>query len=124
MFNNAERMSLTASDSLIRTPGVPDDWNLDNVISIGLVDKEYVINETKAAMFLGMDYGEARDMLLDVSYDFYFEMSGMNGDIISINGTNATKGSYPGSGASNVIPAKRYAVYNGGIVEISFMLWN
>jgi hypothetical protein len=122
-LNNLYGLSLTITDSLIRIPGFPSDWSPGNVMSIGLVDDEYHMNETKISMFLAMNYGNARQILLEGRYNFYFNMNYLNGSQIMVGGVNATKGTYPDSSSSMVVPAKRYAVYNGNIAEIDFILW-
>jgi hypothetical protein len=109
--------ALTVSDSLIRTPGIPQDWNESNVISIGLADDDNLLNETKVQRFVNMSYDSAR-FLLDMSpYDFYFEVADINGTVYE----NTT---VPVSNQSSIlVPVERYVLYGGRISKVKLLIW-
>ncbi len=118
-----QKTSLTVSDSLVRIPGIPKNWDMENVVALGLVNGEYEINETKLGMFLDMSYSKAKKLLLDKNYEFYFEMRDMNNTLIELSGENVTKGTYPSASSSIVAPVTRHAMYNGKIITVNFILW-
>jgi len=108
---------LTLSDSLIRTSGIPPDWNTTNVQIIGLAQDENVLNATKVDYFVGMDYDTAR-VLMDIGqYNFYFE-------VVDLNNTVQKNTTVPISNQSAlVVPVERYAIYDDVIVKVRFIIW-
>jgi hypothetical protein len=111
---------LTISDSLIRTPGLPDDWDSDSVEVIGLAGEENVLDPLKVREFVNMsdaNYSRVK-ALLDISlYDFYFEVEDLNGTVHE----NTT---FPMSPSTTlVVPTERYSLYNDRIVKVRFVLW-
>ncbi len=110
--------ALTVSDSIIRTPGIPLDWNESNVEVIGLASSDNTLVTSKVDSFMAMEYGKARALLGVSPYDFYMEIKDINGTIYK----NTT---LPISGdADFVVPAERYAVYRGRIIKLRFILWD
>ena len=111
---------LALSDSLIRTPGIPAEWNETTVEVIGLAEDENVLNVTKVSHFISMsntDYERARALLNMGPYEFYFEVADLNGTVIQ-NTTNPLS-----PAASMVIPAERYSLYNGRMAKVSLIIW-
>jgi len=112
LFDDTENLAFSVSDSLIRTKGMPDDWNSSNVNSIGLASQENVLNSTKVGYFLAMgnsDYNKTRAILTG-RYDFFFNLT-------DINGTSyGTIGDKPEN--RMVVPVERYCVYNERIVKL------
>ncbi len=124
-INNMQTSALLISDSLIRVEGLPRDWNATNVKVIGIASRnENVLNKTKVDRFLNLSYSKARGLLGIGAYEFYFELSYMNHTIMkNQDGNNITKGNYPDSSASIIVPAERYVLYNGKIARLKFWLW-
>ena len=112
--------ALALSDSLIRTPGLPSDWGQGDVQVVGLAREENVLNATKVDYFVSMsiyDYDRLRGLMDIGFYDFYFEVSDINGAVyqnttIPISNTSVI-----------VVPIERYAVYNDRIVKVRFIMW-
>jgi hypothetical protein len=109
--------SMTLSDSLIRTPGIPDDWNESTVRVIGLAYDDNTLDEYKVDGFLNMSYVKARSLLGTQPYEFYFEIRDINGTLYR-NSSLAIDGL-----SSTVVPSERYAVYGGRVVKVLFALW-
>jgi len=120
-FNNIETLALKISDSIIRIPGLPEDWNSSNVRVIGLASSDNVLNETKVSNFVGMSYTKARG-LMSVQYQFYFDLKNITGDIIEESSGNLTAGIYPVS-ADIVVPVKRYVLYKGKVATMTLIIW-
>ena len=109
--------TMTISDSLIRTPGVPENWTNDTVSVIGLAYSDNELNTQKVEEFVNMSYSRSRALLSVMPYHFYFEVK-------DINGTVYTNTSNPmNSDASVIIPAIRYASFNDRIVKVTFAMW-
>ena len=109
--------SMTVSDSLIRTSGIPSNWNESTVTVLGLAESDNVLNAAKVSELVSMSYSKSRS-LLDISpYEYYFEVTDINGTVY----TNTSQPISPD--ASIVIPALRYATYNERIVKVTFALW-
>ncbi|MCK5022955.1 MAG: hypothetical protein KAS04_02170 [Candidatus Aenigmarchaeota archaeon] len=115
-FEDIEGMTLSLSDSIIRTKGYPEGWNNLSVTIIGLASEENVLNSTKVNYFLTMgnsNYNITRAILTG-SYDFFFELRDINGTLI---GTIGSK-----SGDRMVVPIERYCLLNERIVKMELAL--
>jgi len=122
-LNVMENAAMAASDSLVRQPGIPVEWNRTDVTTIGLASQENLLNETKLAEFMAMDDSSIRSLLGISNYVFYFEVRYPNGTLASLpGGAQITKGSYP-SGASTVIPVERHALYMEKPARMVLILW-
>lgn len=113
--------ALTLSDSLIRTKGIPLDWNESTAQVIGLAAEENVLNVTKVQYFVNMssdDYDSLKGLLDIGFYDFYLEVVDLNGTVYK----NTTTPVDPDSPI--IIPIERYAMYNGRIAKVKFVIWD
>ncbi len=123
-FNVLENDVLMMSDTLIRVPGLPEDWNESTVRVIGLADEENVLNSTKVKQFVNMDYSMIKSFLGISNREFYFEINYPNNTVMEIDGVNLTKGTHPSMGNSSVVvPAERYILINGKIAKMELLLW-
>lgn len=113
--------ALTLSDSLIRTNGIPMDWNESTVEVVGLATDENMLNATKVKYFVNMsdtDYDHLKGLMDIGFYDFYFEIRDLN-DTVYENTTTPVSITSP-----IVIPIERYAMYNDRVVKIKFVIWD
>lgn len=123
-LNVLENDVLMISDTLIRVPGMPADWNDSSVKVIGLADKENVLNATKVVQFVDMDYSMTKSLLGIPNREFYFEIRYPNNTVMEIGGKSLTKGINPGgSSVKAVVPVERYVILNGKIAKVEFLLW-
>ena len=105
--------ALDVSDSLVRTAGVPADWNATTVRSVGLADEENVLNATKVNYLLSMNYNTLKSIMTD-EHDFSLTITDLNGTVygnIGISPANET-----------AVPVVRYANYNERIVSVKLVL--
>ncbi len=127
---NAERMTmeemetaaLLVSDTLLRIPGFPENWNESTVQSLGLAMKENVLNESKVKMFFSLDYEKIKELLGLKESEFYLKITELNGSIIMLNGTYLEKGVYP-ENKSIIVPVERYVLLNSTIAKFSLVLY-
>ncbi|MEM2955004.1 MAG: hypothetical protein QW625_03600 [Candidatus Nanoarchaeia archaeon] len=115
-FNDIESLSLSISDILVRTKGIPEDWNETNVIAIGLASEENALNETKISYFFSMansDY-ERTKAILTGGYDFYFSLTDINGTSYGSIGSKEN--------VSFVVPIERYCLYKNRVVKLEFAI--
>lgn len=118
-----ESIALELSDSLIRTGGVPDDWNSTTVQSLGLASEESILSRTKVNRFINLSYTQARGLMGIETYEFYFELLDMNGSLMTNQyGQNLTAGDYP-SGAGFSVPVRRFVLLEGEAAKMRFILW-
>lgn len=110
------RLGLAVSSMLVKSSGVPNDWDSDNVITIGLVDRPNVLNEDKILAFNSMEKSKIQDLLGIESFDFSFRVRAVNDTILFDYGT------YP-SGEIDVIVVRRLALYDTEPVYVEFGLW-
>lgn len=116
LFDEVETLALSVSDSLIRTKGLPEDWNTSDVSSIGLSSEENVLNVTKVSYFLTMgnsEYNRTRAILTG-GYDFFFNLTDINGT------AHGTIGNKPQDRMT--IPIERYCLYNERIAKLEFAM--
>ena len=122
-FNIMENAAMSVSDSLVRQPGIPGDWNRTTVTTVGLASQENILNETKLGEFLAMDNDTAKILLGIGNYQFYFEVRYVNGSLASLpEGGLISKGVYP-SEATIVIPVERYVLYMEKPARMQLILW-
>lgn len=123
-FNIMENAAMSVSDSLVRQPGIPQDWDPGTVTTIGLASQENVLNEAKLSDFLDMENDSIKSLLGIGNYEFYFEVRYVNGSLASLPaGGQISKGGYP-SEARFVIPVERYVLYMEKPARMIFILWN
>lgn len=109
-----ELLALEVSDSILRTPGIPEDWNSSNVDIIGLSYSDHIIDPSKLINLNSTPYDQAR-LLMTMGYDFYLKIEDLNGTVYLEKGyidQNRT-----------VVPVERYANYNDRIVKVRMVLW-
>jgi len=112
--------ALTLSDSLIRTGGLPDDWDEGDVVVIGLAQEENVLNATKVDSFINLsssDHSRARGLLDMGLYDFLFEITEMNGTVFRNTSVPI------GADAEVIVPVERYCLLEDRIVKARLTIW-
>lgn len=115
-FDEIETLALKVSDSLIRTKGIPENWNSSNVNVIGLASEENVLNFAKVSEFIYMgnnEYTLTKNILIG-KYDFFFSITDLNGT------QYGTIGNKPAD--RTIVPVERYCMYNERIVKIELAL--
>jgi len=117
-----ERTALLISDSLIRSPGVPESWNISTVEIIGLAKEENVLNETKVAFLLNLTNEQIKTLLGIEAYNFYIELRNSNNETLEVDGKPIIKGDYP-SNAHFVIPVERVVLFGNTISKLLLILW-
>lgn len=124
-FNDIENNALSVSDALIRVPGIPEDWNETNVISLGLASSDNVLGRTKITRFINLANDKTKNLLGIGNFEFYFELRYLNNTAIPLNSTaNITKGLYPFANASIIVPVERYVLYESTPSKMEFFLWS
>jgi hypothetical protein len=116
LFDEVETLTLFISDSLIRTEGYPEGWDTVNVEQIGLASEENALNATKVSYFISMgnsEYNRTRTILTG-GYDFFFNMTDINGTSIGLIGSKPAD--------RMTVPIERYCMHNERIVKIELAL--
>lgn len=113
------RTGLAVADMMVRSPGVPSDWNSSNVMTIGLVDRTNVLDKEKVAEFNSVPKSKIQQLFGIGGYDFSFRVRAYNGTVLS------DYGSAPSSAGdvSDVVVVRRLALYDGIPVRIEFGMW-
>jgi hypothetical protein len=121
--NSMGSLSLRISDSLVRTPGLPEGWNASSVQAIGLASDENVLDSTKVDQLTSMDYATARRLLGTGAYEFYLDIRGLDGAFaLNSSGQEVRVGIWPSS-ASNVVSSERYVLYRDVPARLRLVLW-
>ncbi|MEM7815533.1 MAG: hypothetical protein QXN71_00240 [Candidatus Aenigmatarchaeota archaeon] len=124
LLNSMESTAMGISDSLVRQPGIPNEWNETTVETIGLAVRENVLNETKVGYFVNMDSETIKTILGISGYNFYFEIRYSNGTLAEVpGGSKAVTGNYPPQSASFSVPSERYVIYDEKPARLKFILW-
>lgn len=115
-FDDMQVLALTISDSLVRTKGVPENWNSSNVNVIGLAEGENVLDPVKVSEFLSMgnnEYNLTKNILTG-KYDFFFSITDLNGTLYGKIGSKPTD--------RTIVPVERYCLYNDRVVKVELAL--
>lgn len=120
-LSDMESIGLEISDSLVRTPGQPQDWNSTSVQVIGLASDEGVLDQTKVDRFVNLSYEQAKQLLGLGLYEFYFELRDLNGTLLT-NGQNLTAGTWP-QDADLAVPVQRFVLLEQKTAKLKFVLW-
>ncbi len=100
---------------LFEGPGVPEDWNETNVKVLGLVQERMVVDQSKLARFLAMNYSRIHSLVGAGVHDFYFELAALNGTLIASKGVS-------GENNSMIIQARSPVVYNDTVAMMLLRL--
>lgn len=132
-----ENAAMDMSETLMKTPGVPETWNKSNVDAVGLVNTSRSLGEEKVLYFIdlmdsnlydsncggGISNYECNKHLTGIGvYDFYLSMEYLNGSVVSINGRPCTTGKQPAS-ETKKITVTRTGLLNTTIVKTRITVW-
>jgi len=128
-----EDKAVDLAEKLLRTRGIPANWSLADVESIGLADDSRILNPEKILAFIilmnssNSNYENNKWLLGIGKYDFYFNMTDINGTTMIINGTllNDTlcaTGKLPVNETS-MITVPRVGILEDEIVKIRITVW-
>ncbi|RLG16591.1 hypothetical protein DRN62_03350 [Nanoarchaeota archaeon] len=123
LYNEYSRLrnkAIRVTDLLLRTPGLPEDWNESNYLQLGLAEEEYIISSQKLDQFLNLSEEEVADSLGLGSYRLFLNISS------ALNYTSWVEyifGEYPSS-SQVAIPVRRLALLdvNGKNIPVKVLL--
>lgn len=106
-----ESSATSISELLVKTPGVPENWERDSlfVSTIGLASSQNVLSKNKLSNFTEMNYASAKSTL-GLAYEFFFLVQDLANNTLYSSGNS----SYGRQSAS----VTRYALLDGEIVSI------
>jgi hypothetical protein len=130
-----EDAGVDAAETLVRTQGVPSDWNESNVVSLGLANDSRILRTQKVKMFvhyMSMDdsdlcpgtknYDCNLHMLGLGGYDFLFNLSYINGSTVVIDGKKTLAGRAPVNETDRVTVV-RSVIINDEITKLYLTVW-
>jgi hypothetical protein len=132
-----EGTAVDVSENLMRTRGMPEDWNSSNVKTIGLVNPSRNLDEYKVLNFIELMDSESTDNscgdgitnyecnkhLTGIGlYDFEFAMEYLNGSSVLVRGINSTTGKQP-SDDKQKVTIVRTVLLNETIVRARVTVW-
>ncbi len=125
-LRDMQKISSESIEQLIRTPGIPQDWAQDNVRVPGLATEDRHINISKAAYFIELmnstNYADNKGLLGLGAYDFYMNVTDIDGNLVTVGGVNFTAGQLP-LGELEKLNNLRTAILNETIVRFNFIIW-
>ncbi|QQG39339.1 MAG: hypothetical protein HYS81_03035 [Candidatus Aenigmatarchaeota archaeon] len=121
--NAMQRAGGLAADSLVRSPGEPDDWTAASVTALGLADDApNVLNADKVSRMLNVPYETSRNMLR-MPTDFSLEINRTSGAAFTVNNTQAVYGTQPFANATNIVVVRRLVVMGGIPGVLTMKVW-
>ena len=116
--------AIRISDSLVRLPGVPENWTATNIMVLGLARDDNVLDVVKVSRMIDLDYQTLRLSTGSGRYNIYIELDYINGSIVrDIYGRNVTAGIKPMQNSTHVSFSERYAVYGDSITKLRVFIW-
>jgi len=113
-------------EQLIRTKGIPENWTHENVKSIGLANQARILNPNKTIAFIYLmnssNYEYNKYLLGIGSYNFYLNLTDVNGTTIRINNVTLSTGMYP-SNETRKLSIVRTSILDNSTVRIAFIIW-
>lgn len=94
-FQEMHAIALFLSDSLVKTPGNPENWNASTVKSVGFADEHQVLNEAKLLSFFNMLYPDAAVATGLTGNHFNISMLDRDKQVISRGGVVFSQGAVP-----------------------------
>lgn len=114
--SETERLALSISSLLVRSEGIPSDWDEDNVVSIGLASRVNVIDPAKIDGLINMDEDKAESLMGIPGHGFNVRIRAANESLI------LDKGNYP-SEVVDIVSVRRLVIYEENPVSLEFMVW-
>lgn len=106
--------ALAATDVLLKTQGVPGDWELvGSVESVGLAGRPNIIEPLKLSALGAMDYNYSREAL-GLGSDYYLTVAALTGEKIMEKGAQME---------GNAVVASRLAIYNETYVRVTLYVY-
>ncbi len=135
-FNEIVTSISTVSSSLV-SAGVPSNWNLNNVESIGLTNNDHRIDADKLENFQDMNYNTSKK-LLSTKFDYVMFLEDNSGVVLSINGKcsigrqeliadyfgNCSAPNMSLVAASNIVSDTRLLIYESKITRLKIYQWD
>jgi hypothetical protein len=103
--------AIAVSDMLVKTPGVPGNWEEDpsSAWAVGLAESQNVLIGEKVANFTALDYNASKEIMgIDGDYYFYIE---------DLEGNRLHEAGVPELG-EGVAPVLRFGILEGEIVKV------
>jgi hypothetical protein len=130
---NLEDLSYQAEgiSNIILSEGYPNNWNITNVVRIGILDNDSKINQTKLNQFYNLtidNYGQTK-IWFNTKYDYTFCFPN---HIMMINSTSAAPYNCTGKPgninpnsitARNLFKVTRFVIYNNTPVTANVYVW-
>ncbi len=117
---NLESTAIAVSDLLVKTKGVPENWEETSPTTIGLSNTSNVLDSRKLSKFVDLNYDDAKRLL--GGYDFFFQINNTNDQIVTVDGRQMASGLQPAS-AKTVVNARRIALLGNQLVFLNLMVW-
>jgi hypothetical protein len=137
-FSDFEDSASDIAEKLVRTQGIPNNWDESSVATIGLADEPRVLSQSKILMFVDLmneskasmnpnctgdsNYNCSKSLLGVGKYDFYLTIEDLNGTVISVNNTKVIAGRYPVE-ETDKLTITRPSIVNNTIVQLKLTLW-
>ena len=114
-------LALETTETLIRTKGIPQNWNGGNVKLIGLSERDNVLDKTKVLTLLGMEYSSTKVPLGVGPYEYNLTLEHLNGSTMLISGIKATIGTNC-LDSENILSVVRFIVVDNKMGKMRFYI--
>ncbi len=144
LVKDSDFVAKSATEKLIKTPGVPYGWessDFNEISSVGIVNESRVLDKGKVLRFVEImdsthyeplchdhegnplsNYACSKYLLGLKDYEFYFTLNDLEGNLVELDGVTCSTGK-PISGEEYSFKVERSAVLDHGIVKVNLYLW-
>ena len=137
-----EETCINVAEKLVKTTGVPQNWSREDVTVIGLAENPRILSQDKLLEFLNImndtssdihlqpesscsglsNYECNKDMLGAGKYEFYFNLTDINGTTVQSGNITYVTGRRPVNDTQG-IPITRTAVLDNEVAVIHMVFW-
>ncbi len=118
----------SVSDKLLKSPGIPKNWNETNVVDIGWAEEYPLLNKNKLASTLNISYVDLKKAVGVGLHEILINISYYNNTPYYINGVPFYVGRSFSSDVKRVFSVKRLGVVEENnklkIIKIDIYLWD
>lgn len=135
-LRDLQRIAASTTEQLIRTPGVPADWDTQwdlqgsggSVSGIpGLAADDRVIDPVKAGSFVELMnatyYEDYKHFMGLGEYDFYIDVRNLTGTLMEVSGKPFAAGKPLPAEYTESVSILRTAIFNDTIVRVNLIIW-
>lgn len=120
VYSGMVRTAVILSDTLVRSPGYPANWNSTNVMSVGLAEESNIINGSNLLKLGAIPYQTFKERTGIEDYDILINITSLGGQELFTYGPTGFEES------TQIFPLMRLCILDNGTmrpVHFSVVVW-